>query len=808
MSIDLTEKQSEAWAYLASDAPLMAMLYGGAKGGGKIVANDGVVLTPFGFKRGDSLHVGDIINNPDGTCQKIIQIKPEVHLPLWRVTFDDGASTDVAEDHLWLAWKSNQTRKVGNSRTSGEDSAEIVETKTLKEWISKGYHPQIPVCKEQPFNVTSKHKKLDPYLLGLLIGDGCFTANNMAISCGKDDMSEYRKILGEEDLRYSDSAIYFKGALKKHIQNKLRSYGLLGKYSHEKFIPTQYKMASIADRYALVQGLMDTDGHKPKDKNGAYYYTTSKQLSDDMTFVLRSLGAVVSVFEKDGKYKDKDNKTVVCRKCYCLYIKHREPNKLVRLERKKYAIDCHNISRRVVAVSVCGEIRGRCITVSNPNGLYITNDFIVTHNSFFLCVWACSEAIRLADQFGITRTDNPIPVGFLGRKRGVDFTNTTLATWKRVIPHHHYEIKEQKKLIIVDGRVAIAYGGLDDEATINKFNSAEFAFAGIDQAEETDQSDVSVLFGALRLKVNGIQPTYRMMYTANPAECWLKGEFPITGATQQERVRRKEFAGMACDYVYVPALYTDNKHLPDNYAATLEAAFGYDEQLLTAYKIGDWSLARDSDTIVTRSMLEKLKGRTVLPTEEIIVAACDPSIGGDECVFYVLRNGEKIAEKITHETNTMVIASDFVKFCKDNDVKAEDAGIDTCGLGIGIGQRCHQIGFNCKFINSAEKSSDIRCHNVRDEVWLSVRDAVMRNELPPITDNSIIDQMCTFRFKTENGKFRCMPKNAVKSKIGQSPDRADAFAYGIYMTKHAKARKKRNEVVFSRSSQSYDWRAV
>ena len=127
--------------------------------------------------------------------------------------------------------------------------------------------------------------------------------------------------------------------------------------------------------------------------------------------------------------------------------------------------------------------------------------------SHFLCVWACYQAKKLARDFGIKEpSDNPIPVGFLGRKRSVDFRNTTLATWRRVIPSHHYEIKEQKQLIIIDGRVAIAFGGLDDQESINKFNSAEFAFAGIDQAEETDQADISVLFGALRLKVNGVQP--------------------------------------------------------------------------------------------------------------------------------------------------------------------------------------------------------------------------------------------------------------------------------------------------------------
>lgn len=423
--------------------------------------------------------------------------------------------------------------------------------------------------------------------------------------------------------------------------------------------------------------------------------------------------------------------------------------------------------------------------------------------SFFLCVWACQQAKMLAQQFGLEACDNPVPVGFIGRKRSVDFRNTTLATWRRVIPAHHYEIKEQKQQIIIDGRVAISFGGLDDQESINKFNSAEFAFACIDQAEETAQADISVLFGSLRLKVNGIQPKYRMLFTANPSECWLKGEFPITS---ESRVRVQQFAGMDCKTVYVPALFTDNKHLPSNYEATLEKAFGYDENLLAAYKNGDWSLARDSDFVVTRTMLDKLKDKTILPTEEILTAGCDPSIGGDECVMYVVKNGLKVAEKISHETNPMIIASDYVKFCREHGVV--NAGIDSCGLGIGIAQRCRDLGLQVRFINSAEKANDARCQSIRDEVWLTVREMVMKQEIPPILDSTIIEQMTTFRFKTVGNKFRVLPKQGVKDKIGCSPDRADAFAYALYMQKFAKKKIEEKRMSYMDAPDDFDWRTA
>jgi hypothetical protein len=424
-------------------------------------------------------------------------------------------------------------------------------------------------------------------------------------------------------------------------------------------------------------------------------------------------------------------------------------------------------------------------------------------------VWAYAYAKKLIDTFQLHgRIDNPIPVGFIGRKRSIDFSNTTLATWRRVIPAERYTIREQAKQIVIEDKVIIQFGGLDDQDSINKFNSAEFVFACIDQAEETDKQDVAVLEGSLRLKVNGIQPPYRMLYTANPAECWLKNEFPITSNSQEKK-----------NNIYIPALYTDNPHLPDNYEETLERAFGYDEALLSAYKRGDWSLAHDSDFVITRTMLDKLKEKTVYPKHDIYTAGCDPSIGGDECVFYALRNGLKIAEKISHETNPMIIAGDFIKFCNDNIPEHyrllskrgdfDYAGIDTCGLGIGIGQRCRDLGLPVKFLQSSEKAIDERCSLVRDEVWLFLREQIQKNLIPPIEDYTIIEQITAFKFKTQNGKFKVLDKKGVKEKIGCSPDRGDAFAYAVFMMKYAKNEKYVDNSRVSLSfSDDFDWRTA
>ena len=96
--------------------------------------------------------------------------------------------------------------------------------------------------------------------------------------------------------------------------------------------------------------------------------------------------------------------------------------------------------------------------------------------SVFGCFWCLGKAIEIIKQCNISERKHPIPIGFMGRKRGIDFTNTTLETWKRFIPEHLYEIKGKPAEIVIGNRVKILTGGLDNGDVVNKFNSAEYGF--------------------------------------------------------------------------------------------------------------------------------------------------------------------------------------------------------------------------------------------------------------------------------------------------------------------------------------------
>jgi len=165
--------------------------------------------------------------------------------------------------------------------------------------------------------------------------------------------------------------------------------------------------------------------------------------------------------------------------------------------------------------------------------------------SFLLCLWVFQWCHHLIKFFDIKDVKHPISLGFMGRKRAVDFNDTTLETWKKIIPASLYEIKSHLKEIVIDGKVKVAYGGLDDQESINKFNSFESCFLAIDQAEETQRDDISVLRASLRLRINHKTPPYKELYTANPAECHLKDDYILGNRPRG---------------IFIPALPDDNPH--------------------------------------------------------------------------------------------------------------------------------------------------------------------------------------------------------------------------------------------------------
>lgn len=412
--------------------------------------------------------------------------------------------------------------------------------------------------------------------------------------------------------------------------------------------------------------------------------------------------------------------------------------------------------------------------------------------SFFLCFWDYMWTKAIIARYGLEPTTKPPHIGFMGRKQSSDFTGSTLQTWQEIIPPSEYEIKSATdrypKHILINHTAAIDYGGFDRQENINKFNSAEYIFISVDQAEEVTLDDVSILRASLRMKIKGQQPHYKELYTANPAQCWLKDEFILNPPPENR---------------FVQALPGDNPYLPSDYIETLKKAFQHRPELLEAYLYGNWDLLEGAEQVIksewVRMALEKQ------PWEQQIckkVIACDPArFGDDETVIYYLEDGTIKDSVIYGQKDLMHTVGRLVTMAHEKG--AGTIVVDSIGIGAGIVDRLSEIASSRenKLLatiigsNSAEQSSQPeRYYNKRAEIWDMVgrkfsdgQVVLMDNEMKKDTREvmRLQSELCVPQYKFKNGKMAIEAKEEIKKRIGHSPDRADAYVMGLFVMDEA-----------------------
>ena len=172
------------------------------------------------------------------------------------------------------------------------------------------------------------------------------------------------------------------GARIARFRTALKSLGLIGCRSHEKFIPRQYLDAPPYQRLQLLRGLLDTDGWV--EKHGTVRFcSASLQLALDVQELSRSLGAWCSMGIKTPTYTHNGERRVG-RTSYVLNICHPEPRSLFTLSYKVTRAPVRQRARKMpVLVSIVpdGSEECVCISVSHPSRLYFTDDYVVTHNT-------------------------------------------------------------------------------------------------------------------------------------------------------------------------------------------------------------------------------------------------------------------------------------------------------------------------------------------------------------------------------------------------------------------------------------------
>ena len=376
--------------HILNDEEIIVNIVDEVMGKGKAQPMDSLILSENGYKLMKDVHVGDKVYGEDGNLHNIIGVYPQGILDVYKVTFSDGTSTECCNDHLWT-YQHPQDKSKGIFRTAKLD--EIRRMDLYKETNRGDKNWQIFIPMTKPLQFEKKELPIHPYVLGLLIGDGHIGGDRDSIILTNKEPDVVDKILWalDEDttLKYkcktSDNEFIFidkncrKNGFNK-FKKKISDLGLSGSNSYNKFIPDIYKYSSAEDRLRLLRGLIDTDGSV--DGNGYEYTTTSEQLSNDVVFLVQSLGGTAKVIARTTKFTYKGEKKEG-HLSYRIHIKMPSNificSSLKHVEKLKYQNT--EPGRSIRSIEYVGKKECKCILVDNPSHLYLTNDCIVTHNT-------------------------------------------------------------------------------------------------------------------------------------------------------------------------------------------------------------------------------------------------------------------------------------------------------------------------------------------------------------------------------------------------------------------------------------------
>lgn len=403
-----------------------------------------------------------------------------------------------------------------------------------------------------------------------------------------------------------------------------------------------------------------------------------------------------------------------------------------------------------------------------------------------LCKFVYYWTQWLINYWRLPVTQNHPITGFIGRKRSSDLLVTTLQTWAKEIPSSLYRINQQKKIIIIDDRAALLYGGFDDRDTVNKFNSSEFAFAALDQMEEISRAEVGSVRGAMRLKIGGKQPPFRLFGSCNP---------PIGDDVDFEYLREEFISAPDRIRKFFPFLWKDNPYIAEGYEKTLQAAYGFNPDLYAAMAEGKWDRIGAANLVIARKYVESLVNYEVVLADQkhtrITSADISEEGGVDETVIYDWVNARIVDQEIYAHRDLMDTCGRLVAHAKKNG--SNMIAIDRIGSGSGVYSRLCEIYANDPSVKIYGFDSRITTFpsgvpldlyaNYRAYAYFNASQNFIKESKCTIPDDRIlINQLCSVKFK-----FNSSGKYLIESKqdMAKSPDRADAFIIGLDAIQYA-----------------------
>ena len=363
---------------------------------GKMEPVSSLIPTPNGYKKMGDIEAGDYVFGENGNPIKVLNTYPHKGKEIYKVTFSDGTFSYCGLEHLWkVTTKTRETRKqpwvVMSLEEMLKHGLQYNSASRENKGLKKVNKYKIPVC--EPVEYSKKEYFIDPYILGICLGDGNMCNNGINISIPDFEIETSEKIKACLNEGYTLSINRSASCPRYRIiqDGKGRNNGYiteikrlgLNVHGNNKFIPEEYKLGSIEQRISLLRGLMDSDG-SIRNGNKIGYYTNSKQLAEDVSELVFSLGGIARI---SGYEREKNGKK---RIEYHVRIQIKMNPFSLQRKAEKYSLTYKKYCVKYIVSAEFDHIEdAKCLMVDSDKHTYLTSkNYIVTHNTTAVSVAA------------------------------------------------------------------------------------------------------------------------------------------------------------------------------------------------------------------------------------------------------------------------------------------------------------------------------------------------------------------------------------------------------------------------------------
>lgn len=321
------------------------------------------------------------------------------------------------------------------------------------------------------------------------------------------------------------------------------------------------------------------------------------------------------------------------------------------------------------------------------------------------------------------------------------------------------EAKHEFTLAPKWGSGIVAFRNLDDPS---KYLSVEFAVIAIDEINRNPKTTFDMLRS--RHRWPGIKDV-RFIAGCNPlGEAWVKNMWVKRLFSPDEKEQY--------EFVFVPALPTDNPHLPQEYYKSLESL---PENQRKAYLEGNWDAfdeGMDEKGYIRLMNDRELQASIVQSGQHsgYIIAGIDPAAGGDNSAI-VVKSGNlqeiKFNQKLQDTMDLVGVAMDI-----NNKCGVDMWVVDKTGVGQGIYDRMRQLGYTVRGVSFGEKADDPMFANLKADLHWRERKWLLSGGR--LLQNYGWNEFEVVKYKNKDGKLIIQPKEELFKEGIMSPNCVDA----------------------------------